>query len=87
MTAEEVEDERFLGLNLGLPLEELGPLVRACLDHESAREEAVLDATDRRGKRFQCRVTLLPLGGSDDGRAGAIVMMEPVVVMMEPVDG
>jgi hypothetical protein len=38
----------------------------------------VLDATNRRGKAFQCRVTLMPLaGGARDSVSGVIVMMEP----------
>jgi hypothetical protein len=39
----------------------------------------VLDAVDRRGKPFTCRVTLLPL--SNDGRGPGLIMM------MEPVEG
>jgi two-component system CheB/CheR fusion protein len=79
LTSEEVEDKHLLSLDFGLPVEKLKPHLRATLAGESNREELVLDATNRRGKTFQCRVTLLPLGtGSDGNGAGVIVTMEPV---------
>jgi hypothetical protein len=37
----------------------------------------VVDATNRRGKPFTCRVTFLPLG-SDGTVTGVIMMMEDV---------
>lgn len=78
VTPEEAEDEHLLSLDIGLPLDKLRVQIRDTLTGKSAREEVVLDATNRRGKPFQCRVTFLPLGGSDgDGAtAGVIMMME-----------
>jgi two-component system, chemotaxis family, CheB/CheR fusion protein len=78
LTQEEVEDQHLLGLDFGLPVEQLKPLLRATLNG-SSREEIVLEATNRRGRAFSCRVTCLPLGGDHDGSAsGVIVMMEAV---------
>jgi two-component system CheB/CheR fusion protein len=79
VTAEEAEDQHLMSLDIGLPVEKLKSQVRACLVGESSREEIVLDATNRRGKVFQCRVTCLPLGS--DGNVSAVIMM------MEPVGG
>lgn len=78
VTPEEAEDEHLLSLDIGLPLDELRAQIRDTLTGRSAREEVVLDATNRRGRPFQCRVTFLPLGNSDgDGAtAGVIMMME-----------
>jgi two-component system CheB/CheR fusion protein len=79
VTPEEAEDEYLLSLDIGLPLEELRQQLRATLGGESQREEVVLDATNRRGKPFQCRVTFLPLGSGGDGNtSGVIMMMEAV---------
>ncbi len=79
LTAEEVEDQHLLSLDIGLPLENLKNQLRATLSGRSEREESVLDATNRRGKAFQCRVRLLPLGADGDGTvSGAIMMMELV---------
>jgi two-component system CheB/CheR fusion protein len=77
LTAEEVEDQHLLSLDIGLPLENLKNQLRATLSGRSEREESVLEATNRRGKPFQCRVRLLPLGSDGDGVvSGAIMMME-----------
>ena len=62
LTAEEAEDEHLMALDIGLPVDELRQQIRDTLTGESEREEVVLDATNRRGKAFQCRVTFLPLG-------------------------
>jgi two-component system CheB/CheR fusion protein len=79
LTPEEVEDKHLLALEFGLPVEQLKPHLRATLAGESNREELVLDATNRRGKTFQCRVTVLPLGTNRDGDgSGVILTMEPV---------
>jgi two-component system CheB/CheR fusion protein len=49
------------------------------LTGESAREEVVVEATNRRGRAFQCQVTVLPLGSENDGGvSGVIMMMEAV---------
>ena len=76
VTPEEAEDQHLLSLDIGLPLDKLRKQLRATLGGDSAREEILLDATNRRGKPFQCRVTLLPLGGTDGDASGAIMMME-----------
>jgi two-component system CheB/CheR fusion protein len=79
LTSDEVEDQHLLGLDFGLPVERLKPLLRAALTGESAREEVVVEATNRRGRAFQCQVTVLPLGSENDGGvSGVIMMMEAV---------
>lgn len=78
LTADEVEDQHLLSLDIGLPLGNLKRKLRATLDGRSEQEEVVLEATNRRGRGFQCRVTLMPLKGDSDGRvSGAIMTMEP----------
>jgi two-component system CheB/CheR fusion protein len=79
LTSEEVEDQHLLSLDFGLPVEKLKPHLRATLSGDTEREEVVLEATNRRGKAFQCRVTVLPLGENrNGGGSGLILMMEPV---------
>jgi two-component system CheB/CheR fusion protein len=79
VTPEEAEDEHLLSLDIGLPLDKLRQQLRATLAGESDREEVVLEATNRRGKPFQCRVTFIPLGSGGDGNtSGVIMMMEGV---------
>lgn len=78
VTPEEAEDEHLLSLDIGLPLDKLRAKIRDMLSGKSTREEVVLDATNRRGEPFQCRLTLLPLGGTDGNTSGVIMMMEPL---------
>ena len=80
LSAEEVENRHFLGLEFGLAVEQLKPQLRRILSAQSVREEAVLDAVNRRGKSLQCRVSILPLGASagDGAVSGATIIMEPV---------
>jgi two-component system CheB/CheR fusion protein len=81
VTADEAEDEHLLALDIGLPIDQLKRQLRATLNGDSKREEVTLEATNRRGKLFQCHVTLLPLGGIPGNGAGSgvIMMMEAVV--------
>jgi two-component system CheB/CheR fusion protein len=75
---EEAEDQHLMSLDIGLPVEQLKRQLRSTLTGESEREELTLAATNRRGRPFQCHVTLLPLGRDGQGVSGAILMMEPV---------
>jgi two-component system CheB/CheR fusion protein len=78
LTPEEVEDQHLFSLDIGLPVEELRSALRTVLADSAPREELSVQATNRRGKAFECRVTVLPLGpASVDGVPGAIIMMEP----------
>jgi two-component system CheB/CheR fusion protein len=79
LSPEETEDQHLLGLDFGLPVERLRRPLRSLLLDGSSREELILDAVNRRGKAFQCRVICLPLhAGSDGDVSGVVVMMEPV---------
>ena len=61
------------------PVERLRRPLRSLLLDGSSREELILDAVNRRGKAFQCRVICLPLhAGADGDVSGVVVMMEPV---------
>jgi two-component system CheB/CheR fusion protein len=78
LTPEEAEDQHLFSLDIGLPFEKLKAPLRACLNGDSEREEVTVEATNRRGKTFQCRVTCLPLGHNNGQASGLTMMMEPV---------
>ncbi len=78
LVSEEVSDQHLMSLDIGLPIEHLKRELRATLAGEAERGEVVLPATNRRGRQFSCRVTLLPVAHDGQGVAGAILMMEPV---------
>jgi two-component system, chemotaxis family, CheB/CheR fusion protein len=79
LSTEETDDQHFLSLDIGLPVDQLKQPLRACLSGKTPREELVVTATNRRGGEFQCRVACMPLGSKSDAEvSGAIVIMEPV---------
>jgi hypothetical protein len=67
---------RFLNLDIGLPVDQVRPILRATLNGQRDRAATVVGATNRRGKRIRCRVTCSPLLGSDQVIRGVIVLVE-----------
>jgi two-component system CheB/CheR fusion protein len=78
LRADEVRAKSLLGLDIGLPVGELRPTIRACLSGESDQRETTLEATNRRGKRFKCRVACTPLISPSRKREGVILLMDDV---------
>ena len=78
LRADEVRGRSFLGLDIGLPVAELRPLIRACLTGEADSRDANVDATNRRGKRIRCRVVCTPLVSPARKRDGVILTMDEV---------
>jgi two-component system CheB/CheR fusion protein len=76
LRSSEVHDKNFLNLDIGLPVDQLRNPIRACLSKEVDFEELVLNATNRRGKPIQCKVTCTPLHGASDEVRGVILLME-----------
>jgi two-component system CheB/CheR fusion protein len=76
LRADEVQGQSFMNLDIGLPIEPLRALLRAVLTRQSVYEEIILEATNRRGKLFQCRITCTPLVGVEQDIQGIIVLME-----------
>jgi two-component system CheB/CheR fusion protein len=76
LRADEARGEQLMDLDIGLPVQKLKGVIRACMSGESQSQEAVLDATNRRGKRISCQVTCSPLLGLEREIQGVIVVME-----------
>jgi two-component system CheB/CheR fusion protein len=77
LRSDEVLHKNFLNLDIGLPVERLRAPIRACLAHDSDFLDLTLDATNRRGRPIQVRVTCTPLGqGPDQTSRGVILLME-----------
>jgi two-component system, chemotaxis family, CheB/CheR fusion protein len=77
---EEVQGQHFLNLDIGLPIDQLRPALRAAMSGENGTQSTVIQATNRRGRAVTCRVTCNPLLDSDKALRGVIV-----VVVAEPV--
>ncbi|MFL5488057.1 MAG: CheR family methyltransferase [Gemmatimonadaceae bacterium] len=75
--AAEAMDAHLRELDIGLPLAEVTPLLEATLRSPDKTQERTIVATNRRGKRIECRVAASPLIGSDhQGVQGVILTME-----------
>lgn len=75
LTNEETEGQHLLSLDIGLPLDRLRPQLRAISTGVSEREELTVDAVNRRGREFQCQVTILRMGQVREDGGGAAIMM------------
>jgi two-component system CheB/CheR fusion protein len=76
---EEVQGQHFLNLDIGLPIDQLRPALRAAMSGENGTQTSVIQATNRRGRAVTCRVTCSPLLDSDKTLRGVIM-----VVVSEP---
>jgi two-component system, chemotaxis family, CheB/CheR fusion protein len=73
---DEVEGRSFLRLDIGLPTGRLLESIRAAF-RGSHPEELTVEATNRRGRPMQCRVTCTGLRGPGEGDVqGALILME-----------
>jgi len=77
LRGDEVHGKSLLNLDIGLPIQQMREAIRACVAGTSQFEEAVLEATNRRGKKIRCRVNVRPLAGRGQGK-GAILLMDEV---------
>jgi len=76
LRSEEVIGTFFLNLDIGLPVEELKTPIRKVLQGLSDSDTVVLDATNRRGMGFRCRVSISPNTGFKGETQGVIMLME-----------
>ena len=76
--ADEACQTRFLGMDIGLPVDQLKPAIREVLNGGQEHVETVLPSTNRRGKAILCRVNMTPLRALDKTVNGVILLMEEV---------
>jgi len=60
---EEARGQHFLNLDIGLPVAALRKPLLSCLANENGAVDAVVTATDRRGRPLDCRVRCANLLG------------------------
>jgi two-component system, chemotaxis family, CheB/CheR fusion protein len=73
----EAERAHFFSLDIGLPVAQIAPAIRACLAGTLDSHEAVLPALNRRGRAISCKISILPLvGRQGDQPRGVIVLMD-----------
>ncbi|MBI4788391.1 MAG: PAS domain S-box protein [Chloroflexi bacterium] len=76
LRADEVLGHSFFKLDIGLPVDKLGNVIRSCMSGACDTESLMLAARNRRGKMIQCSVKLGPLTGPRQERRGVVLMME-----------
>ena len=80
---EEVVGKALMDLDFGmLPAEGLLKIIHACRDGQSAREELVLEAVNRRGRHLRIRVIASPL--VIEGSTGVILSMQELTDDPQP---
>ncbi|HMJ12497.1 MAG TPA: CheR family methyltransferase [Polyangiaceae bacterium] len=72
---DEVLGLSLLDLDIGLPVKPLEPELRACIESGESGRQVNLDAVNRRGRAFCCRVSVSSIR-IGDGQRGAILLME-----------
>jgi two-component system, chemotaxis family, CheB/CheR fusion protein len=72
---EEVQGQQFLNLDIGLPIEQVRPTLRAAMSGQDGTQSTVIQATNRRGRNVTCRVTCSPLLDNDKNLRGVIVLV------------
>ena len=63
-------------LDIGLPVEQLIPLLVHVLSGDAEREQSSLEAVNRRGRAIRCRVSVAPLRDPVGRVVGAILLMQ-----------
>jgi two-component system, chemotaxis family, CheB/CheR fusion protein len=83
---EEVQGQHFLNLDIGLPIDQVLPALRAAMGGENGTQSTVIRATNRRGRSVVCRVTCSPLLDSDKTLRGVIMVVvdEPAQAQQPP---
>jgi two-component system CheB/CheR fusion protein len=78
LRSHEVVGQHFLNLDIGLPFEQLRPLLREVLSERGGAAELAVEAVNRRGRAIVVRVAATPLGAREPGKEndGAIIVME-----------
>jgi two-component system CheB/CheR fusion protein len=78
LDANDVRDQHFLNIEMGLPVERLHDALRNCLAGKSEPGEELMQARDRTGRDIVCRVLCSPLRASRGEVTGVIVLMQVV---------
>ena len=75
LRAEEAVGQHFLNLDIGLPTDQLRPMIRQLLGSENGSSEARLPSVNRRGRQIEVRIVGTPLRNGY-GTTGVILVMD-----------
>jgi two-component system CheB/CheR fusion protein len=75
LRGDEVAGQHLLNLDIGLPADEIRPLVRAALADGSDPHRADIAARNRRGREITVRLTCTAMRGTADEPRGVVLVM------------
>ena len=75
VSASEATNSSIDTIDFGLPIDELSESIEAILDGGEMRIEKDVRATNRRGKKIACHVTLAPLVAGDRERVSGVIIL------------
>ncbi len=78
LRTEEVQDEWLFNLDFGLPLEQIREPINRCLNEDQTQQDFVISAVNRRGKTFDCRLSIDALWNINKEKFGVIIIMQEV---------
>jgi two-component system CheB/CheR fusion protein len=78
LRAEEVQGKSLLNLDIGLPVNDLRNIARACEQLDGGYHETILEAVNRRGKPIKCRIVCSALMAGPNKREGMILLMDEI---------
>ena len=76
LRADEVAGKNLFTLDFGLPVDRLAPTIRECMGPSGEFSGITLDATNRRGQSFRCKVVCSPMKDDGGNHHGSILLME-----------
>ena len=75
--ADEAVGEHLLNLDIGLPVQELRPMIKRQIRGQGGTDEMVtVEAVNRRGRKVEVQVTVSPLSEDGDEPGGAILVTD-----------
>ena len=78
LTSTEVHGLHLMNLDIGLPVDDVMPLLRGVVNDGAQDGHITLPATNRRGRNIQVQVRLAPMKDPEGDTRGAIIVMEEV---------
>lgn len=78
LRADEVQNKPLFNLDFGLPLEQIREPIDHCLNDDQTQQDFVISAVNRRGKTFDCRLSIDALWNINQQKFGVIIIMREV---------
>jgi two-component system CheB/CheR fusion protein len=78
LRADEVQDKSLFSLDFGLPLDQIREATDNCINNDENQQDFVISAVNRRGKNFDCRLSIDALWNINQEKFGVIIIMREV---------